>query len=76
MTKTDKTGIVTRNCATIAKNQEGCEEDVHGNILCYCLTDFCNGAYSNIQSVPTLTLGLALGLVIFLNRDSFHQRLK
>ena len=44
MTKTDRSGIVTRNCATIIKSEEGCEEDAHGDILCYCLTDFCNGA--------------------------------
>lgn len=47
MTKTDKSGIVTRNCATIKKDSEGCVEDREGALLCYCLTDYCNGAVVN-----------------------------
>ena len=39
MTKTEKSGIVLRNCATISKREEMCEEeDEDGATLCYCLT--------------------------------------
>ena len=39
MTKTEKSGIVFRNCATISKREETCEEeDKDGARLCYCLT--------------------------------------
>ncbi len=44
MTKTDRSGIVTRSCATIPKTEEACEEDDRGALLCYCLTSYCNGA--------------------------------
>ena len=56
MTKTDKNGIVFRNCATINKFEEGCEEDVHGAILCYCLTDYCNAAPTTALSTTAATL--------------------
>ena len=63
MTKTDRSGIVTRNCATITKSEEGCEEDNRGDILCYCLTDFCNGANNAMAAAGAMAAAAVVVVV-------------
>lgn len=63
MSKLEKNGIVTRNCATIIKTAEVCEEDSQGSILCYCLTDYCNGSLSLRAANSLSLLAMVLGAI-------------
>jgi len=64
MTKTEKSGIVLRNCATISKREEMCEEeDEDGATLCYCLTDYCNGASEIITASNYVLISSATAVV-------------
>ena len=60
MTKTEKSGIVLRNCATISKREEMCEEeDEDGATLCYCLTGM------EYKPLPTASTDILLPKIIF-----------
>ena len=60
MTKTEKSGIVLRNCATISKREEMCEEeDEDGATLCYCLTGM------EYKPLPTASTDILVPRIIF-----------
>ena len=67
---TDRNGIVKRNCATIAKSEDGCEIDVHGNELCYCLSNLCNHAARNVPASSLLISWLSLAALAFYSSHS------
>jgi hypothetical protein len=66
MTRTEKSGIVTRNCATISKSEEVCELDKGGALLCYCLTNYCNGATAGLKNPAGLRSLTAAAAAIIL----------